>query len=174
MRRLLAILGLALLAVPISAIGALVIVYTHDKYITKAESNARSAAHMAHTVRSMGESAEALYVTSGRLPTPEELNCQGVKCKPFTLITRQVDRDSNGTIRATYTTLGVPFSPVDTLTAHWDSRARTTEFDNLTQPNQWKMRFIPWLILGIVTILTPWLMPFAQVAVFFRERSSRK
>lgn len=156
------------LAALLSSVGSCVIWFHGDKW-TKAEDHAKRTVTLVATVRELGQSAEAFFAKNGRLPTVEELNCPSAQCKPYTFITRQVARDSDGTIRASYESLGVPFSPADPVTIHWDSKTRGTNLDSRLLPWQWKVRFLPWLALGAAIIVAAWAVPIRLLVQSIRR-----
>jgi hypothetical protein len=140
----------------------------HDK-ITYASIRAAEAREAILEVTRIGEEAERKYRATGKVPSMEDLNCDGLPCKPYTFITGEASVDAWGTIHAKFRMLGVPFTPASQFTAEWDSRSRRTGLEWLVEPWQWKALYLRSVALSVLVLAAPWVVR----AAVQRYRQSR-
>jgi hypothetical protein len=158
---------LFVLSIPVCLVsGCTALVEAYDS-LANAELRSRENTDAANVVRELGTDAEERYKRTFTVPTTTELNCDKEPCY---FPTRFVSVDGNGVVHAEFHKLGVPFTPTSQFTATWNSAERTTNRDLLVSPWSWRLLSIPWLILGILLLVTPWSPRI--IRAYFSHRKS--
>jgi hypothetical protein len=109
-------------------------------------------------LKQMGAAVEKFLGAHDRLPTDSEITCDFAPCRGATLIVWHAAWEPDGTFSLVHTSLGVPFTPVETTRTTWYSRDGTTDRDGYDQPWRWQVRYFLIASVDVGVILLPWLV----------------